>query len=108
MAKVNVRYRKVRRFSGNEFWKNIGRLVSDPTFGLGGIDSVREIIFSYISIKTDIYLYPKSKYAVYIKSSLSLERRLKTRSHENSPIRGLNGLNRHIFFKAESYNLRKQ
>ena len=36
LNKGNVRYRKVRRFSGNEFWKNIGCLVSAPTFGLGG------------------------------------------------------------------------
>ena len=33
---VNGRYRKVRRFSRNEFWENIGCLVSAPTFGLGG------------------------------------------------------------------------
>ena len=36
LNKVNVWYRKVRRFSGNEFWKNIGCLISAPTFGLGG------------------------------------------------------------------------
>ena len=35
-VKGNVRYRKVRRFSSCEFWKNIGCLVSAPTFGLGG------------------------------------------------------------------------
>ena len=35
-VKVNVRYRKVRRFSSFEFWKNIGCLVSAPIFGLGG------------------------------------------------------------------------
>ena len=35
--KCNVRYRKIRRFSRNEFWKNIGCLVSAPTFGLGGL-----------------------------------------------------------------------
>ena len=35
-VKGNVRYRKVRRFSSCEFWKNIGCLVSVPTFGLGG------------------------------------------------------------------------
>ena len=28
--------RKFWQFSRNEFWKNIGCLVSDPTFGLGG------------------------------------------------------------------------
>ena len=36
LNKGNVRYRKVCWFSSNEFWKNIGCLVSDPTFGLGG------------------------------------------------------------------------
>ena len=36
LNKGNVRYRKFCRFSSNEFWKNIGCLVSDPTFGLGG------------------------------------------------------------------------
>ena len=30
----NVWYRKVRRFSSCELWKNIGCLVSTPTFGL--------------------------------------------------------------------------
>ena len=34
--KGNVRYRKVCQFSSNEFWKNIGCLVSAHTFGLGG------------------------------------------------------------------------
>ena len=34
--KGNVWYLKVCRFSSNEFWKNIGCLVSAPTFGLGG------------------------------------------------------------------------
>ena len=29
-------YRKVRRFSRNEVWKNVGCLISSPTFGLGG------------------------------------------------------------------------
>ena len=33
---MNVQYRKIWRFSRNEFWKNIGCLVSAPTFGLGG------------------------------------------------------------------------
>ena len=36
LNKGNVRYQKVRRFSRNEFWKNIGFLFSAPTFGLGG------------------------------------------------------------------------
>ena len=37
LNKGNVRYRKVRRFSSNELWKNIGCLVSASTFGLGGL-----------------------------------------------------------------------
>ena len=36
LNKCNVRYRKVCRFPSCEFWKNIGCLVSAPTFGLGG------------------------------------------------------------------------
>ena len=36
LNKGNVRYRKFRRLSTNEFWKNIGCLVSAPTFGIGG------------------------------------------------------------------------
>ena len=35
-VKGNVRYRKFRCFSSCEFWKNIGCLISAPTFGLGG------------------------------------------------------------------------
>ena len=35
LNKGNVWYRKFRRFSSNEFWKNVGCLVSAPTFGLG-------------------------------------------------------------------------
>ena len=33
----NGRYQTFQRFSGNESWKNIGCLISDPTFGLGGL-----------------------------------------------------------------------
>ena len=33
---ANAWYQKVWRFSSNEFWTNIGCLVSDPNFGLGG------------------------------------------------------------------------
>ena len=33
---VKVRARKFWRFSSNEFWKNVGCLVSAPTFGLVG------------------------------------------------------------------------
>ena len=33
---VNGKAWKVRRFSSNEFWKNIDCLVSAPTFGLVG------------------------------------------------------------------------
>ena len=36
LNKGNVRYQKFVAFSRNEFWKNIGCLVSAPTFGLGG------------------------------------------------------------------------
>ena len=36
LNKGNVRYQMFCLFSSNEFWKNIGCLVSDPTFGLGG------------------------------------------------------------------------
>ena len=36
LGMVNGRYRKVQRFSRNEFRINIGCLVSSPTFGLGG------------------------------------------------------------------------
>ena len=36
LGKGNVRYGKVRRFSSNTFWKNIGCLVSAPNFGLRG------------------------------------------------------------------------
>ena len=36
--KGNVRYRKVRSlFRSDEFWKNVGCIVSSPTFGLGGL-----------------------------------------------------------------------
>ena len=36
LNKGDVRYQKVCRFYRNEFWKNIGCLVSAPTFGLRG------------------------------------------------------------------------
>ena len=36
LNKGYVRYQKVCRFSSNEFWMNIGCLVSASTFGLGG------------------------------------------------------------------------
>ena len=36
LGKGNVRYRKIRRFSNNESWENIGCLVPAATFGLGG------------------------------------------------------------------------
>ena len=38
LNKGNVQYRKFCLFSSNEFWKNIGCLVSTPTFGLGGVE----------------------------------------------------------------------
>ena len=34
---VNGGYLKVRQFSNNEFWKNIGGLISASTFGIGGL-----------------------------------------------------------------------
>ena len=38
MVKGNVRYRKVRSlFRCDEFWMNVGCIVSAPTFGLGGL-----------------------------------------------------------------------
>ena len=40
LNKDNVRYRKVCQISGNEFWKNIGCLVSAPTFGIRGVEDV--------------------------------------------------------------------
>ena len=36
LGKSNVKYRKVCQVFSNEFWKNIGCLVSAPNFGLGG------------------------------------------------------------------------
>ena len=33
----NGGYQKFLHFSSNGFWKNIGCLVSAPTFGLGGL-----------------------------------------------------------------------
>ena len=36
LNKGNVRYRKICRFSSNEFWRKMCCLVSAPTFGLGG------------------------------------------------------------------------
>ena len=54
--KVNVQYLNFCRISNNRFWKNIGCLVSDPTFGLGG-SSVWEsqfYIFSKLSSNNEI------------------------------------------------------
>ena len=39
---VNVWSRGFWRFSSNEFWKNIGCLISAPTFGIGGVEAVVE------------------------------------------------------------------
>ena len=65
LNKGNVLYQKVRRFSSNEFWENISCLVSDPTFGLGGLrlwEKEEEINLSGkkrkrlpIRIKVDLY-----------------------------------------------------
>ena len=65
LGKWNVRYRKFRWFSGNEFWENISFLVSDPTFGLGGLrlwEKEEEINLSgkkrkRRSIRIKVYLY---------------------------------------------------
>ena len=67
----NVRYRKVRWFSRNEFWKNIGCLVSAPTFGIGGSRlwdkeydiklSVKKRKIRSIQIKVDLYEVCSSK-----------------------------------------------
>ena len=35
LNKGNLRYQKVCSFSSNELWRNIGCLISEPTFGLG-------------------------------------------------------------------------
>ena len=37
LNKGNVRYRKVCHLSSNEFWKNIGFIVSAPNFCVGGL-----------------------------------------------------------------------
>ena len=36
LVKGDGLYRKVHQFSSNEFWKNIGCIISALTFGLGG------------------------------------------------------------------------
>ena len=62
---VKGRARKFWRFSRNEFWKNIGCLVSAPNFGLGGLmrwDNKEEQNISgnnskIHSIRVKIYLY---------------------------------------------------
>ena len=65
LNKFNVWYLKVCRFSRNEFWKNIGFLVSGPTFGIEGFrlwENEEEIKLSrkkrkrrLIWIKVDLY-----------------------------------------------------
>ena len=65
MNKGNVRYQKVRWFSINECWKNIGCLVSAPNFGLRGFrlwEKEEEINLSgkkrkRRSIRIKVYLY---------------------------------------------------
>ena len=37
LGMVNVRDQISWQFSSNEFFNNIGCIVSDPTFGLGGL-----------------------------------------------------------------------
>ena len=64
-GKGNGRYRNFCRYSRNEFWKNIGCLISAPTSGLGGSSMWEKVnniyiiekkrkIFS-ILIKVDLY-----------------------------------------------------
>ena len=65
LNKDNVRYQFFCPFSRNEFWKDIGCLVSAPTFGLGGSrlwEKEEEIKLSgkkrrRISIQIKVYLY---------------------------------------------------
>ena len=78
----NVRYRKLRWFSRKEFWKNIGCLVSAPTFGLGGsrlwekeedikiIGKERKI--RSIQIKFDLYEVCLSKIIYFLLSFFRL------------------------------------
>ena len=59
------RAQKFRRFSSNEFWKNIGCLISAPTFGIGGYrmwdkEEAQKIIIvkmnrRSISVKVNLY-----------------------------------------------------
>ena len=74
LNKVNVRYQTFRWFFSNEFWKNIGCLVSVPTFGIGGsrlCEKEEEINISgkkrkrrSIRIKVDFYEFCLS-YIIY-------------------------------------------
>ena len=62
---VNGWYQKVQRFSSNEFWRNIGCIVSYPIFGIGGLglwekEQAQNIIGknskrSLIRMKVDLY-----------------------------------------------------
>ena len=42
LNKRNLWYREFHRFFSNKFWKNIGCLISDHTFGIGGVKAVEE------------------------------------------------------------------
>ena len=65
LVMANGRAQKLRRFSRNEFWKNIGCLVSDPTLGLVGLrlcekEESHKIIIkkrNICSIRVKVYFY---------------------------------------------------
>ena len=76
LNKGNVRYRKFRRFSSNGFWKNIGCLFSEPTFGLGGSKlwekeedlklSGKKMKRLLILVKVDLYEVCRSYFIYFI------------------------------------------
>ena len=65
LVKVNVPYRKVRRFSRNKLWKNIGCLVSAPTFGLGGSSLWEKEEYIKIRVKNSKILSIQIKVGLY-------------------------------------------
>ena len=72
MGMVKGNASKIRRFSSNEFWKNIGCLILDPTFGLGGLrlwekEEAQKIIGNkrkIRSIRVKFYLYKVCVYSI--------------------------------------------
>ena len=68
----NGQYQKVCRFSRNVFWKNIGCLISDPTFGIVGSmlwDKEEDTKISVkkrkrSSIRIKVYLYEVCLYKI--------------------------------------------